>query len=388
MAARDPQKLTAVVLAAGESSRFWPLSTHGHKALHRLGGKAIIEHTVASLVGAGIIDIIVVQSPIARAAHFPHRTVSDQLGDGRRLGARIRYVDQAEAIGQGDAILRAAPMLDGEFVVVQPENINAGEIVKELLGIPGNVMAVQERQETWLFGVCAVDGGIVTDIIEKPERGTEPSKLCNMWVAKLDSDYLRHLKEAPPSLISSVTALQTLGYERKLRYVVSGHPFFPLKYPWHLFAMAEHLRDETKPFIGEGVTVHPTAAIAGSCVIESDCVIGEHVSLTRCIIGAGSNIGSSLANSIIGAAAVIEDDVTVDDRPDHAGEIAANVKGQTVMTGMPRLGVVVGQGSRLRQGCRITPGVMIGAECDTAGVQVTANVPDRSRSTFEKAGGK
>lgn len=371
---------TVILLAAGESSRFWPLSTHGHKSLHRLCGKAIIEHTVESLARAGFTDIVVVQSPIARAAHFPHRTVADQLKDGSRYRVAIRYVDQPEPLGQGDAILRCVEQIDGdEFFLVQPENVNAGEVLSELMAVPGNVMAVQEQEQTWLFGVCAVDGDRVIDIVEKPAPGKEPSKLCSMAVAKLNRAYLTALRAGPADPISSVLALRRLAQDKQLRYVRTEHPFFPLKYPWHLFAIADHLKPAGRPYLGEGVAVDPTAEVADDCVIEADTVIGPKVKLFKALIGAGSDIRSSAADSIFGADVSIESGVTVETEPVTAGHVRVDVKGNEIDTNLPALGTTIGQGTEIDHDSVISSGVLIGAQCQIpVETKITRNLPDRS----------
>lgn len=368
----------AVILAAGESSRFWPLSTHGHKSLHRLAGKAIIEYTVESLAQAGIDRIIVVQSPIARAAHFPHRTIADQLGDGSSFGATIQYIDQPEAVGQGDAVLRAARLLDGEFLVVQPENINAGEIVTELLKQPGDAIAVHEREDTWLFGVAAVDGDRLAGFVEKPEAGKEPSRYCNMGVWKLTPDYVETLKDVPADPLSNITALLARASRGEVGYVVTKHPFFPLKYPWHLFAMAQYLT-KGKPYLGENVEVADSASVGRGCVVEADAIIGPNVTLKECLIGAGSRIDSWLAQTIVGADVLVEPDTVIEHTALEGGRISVDVKGHQVVAELSKLGAAIGQGSVLKSGARVAPGVLIGAEATvTAGRPVTTNVPDRA----------
>lgn len=369
-----------VLLAAGESSRFWPLSTHGHKSLHRLCGKAIIEHTIESLAASGFIDIIVVQSPKSRAAHFTHRTVAEHLGDGARYGVRLRYVEQAEALGQGDAMLLAEPLLDGEeFCLVQPENVNAGAVLKDLSDTSGSVLAVQEQEETWLFGVCAVDGDRVTDIVEKPEPGHEPSKLCSMGIAKLDRAYLGTLRELPSDPISSVQALQRRAQAGALGFVQTTHPFFPLKYPWHLFAIAAHLKPSGGPYLGEGAKIDPAANVADDCVIEADAVVGPSVTLSTVLVGAGSDIRSSAADSIFGAAVSIEPDVMLETTPVNKGHVRVDVKGHEIDTSLPALGATIGQGTEIDRGSVVSAGLLIGAECRIEeGARVAKNLPDRS----------
>jgi NDP-sugar pyrophosphorylase family protein len=369
-----------VLLAAGESSRFWPLSTHGHKSLHRLCGQAIIEHTVRSLAKAGFTDIVVVQSPHARNERFPHRSVADQLGDGSRYGVTLKFVEQPEPLGQGDAILLAEPQISGdECFVVQPENVNAGEILAELAEVPGDVLAVQERDETWLFGVCAVEGDKVTAIVEKPEAGQEPSKLCSMGVAKLTRAYLERLQKLPVDPLSNLQALEEIAAEGELRCVVSQQPFFPLKYPWHLFAIAEYLKPEGRPYIGENVAIDPEAEISPGCVIETDTVIGPGVTLSNVLAGAGSNIHSSAADSILGAAVRLGPEVSIETKPVSEGHVRVDVKGHEIDTALPALGTTIGQGAEIERGSVISAGVLIGAEAripeDSA---VTENWPDQA----------
>ena len=369
-----------LILAAGESSRFWPLSTHGHKCLHRLLDRAIIEHTVRSLAAAGVDDIVIVQSPIARAAHFPHRTIADQLGDGSSLGVRLRYVEQSEPHGQGDAILQAATLLGDEFCVVQPENINAGDIVGELLaGRPAGVagaIAAQERAETWMFGVLAHSAGRVTAIVEKPERGQEPSKLCNMGVYVVGQAYLKLLAKEPDHPLSNLRALERLAAGPGLALVESKQEFFPLKYPWHLFAMRDYLLKDG-PFLGEGGFVD--GAVSPNCAIERDAVIAAGAKVENCLIGAGSEVHSDLANTITGAGVHIGEQVTIKDTALVYQNVKVDVKGHTIDTGLDNLGTVIGHGTTIGDFVTIEPGVMIGAECDIKPhTKVTENVPDRT----------
>lgn len=411
----------AVLLAAGESSRFWPLSTHGHKSLHRLCGKSIIEHTVESLATAGVTDIIVVQSPIARVSSVPrsdlsspgrsqygtrprsprpgptsaipkHRTIADQLGDGRRYGVNVHYIDQQQATGPGPALKLAARELSGDFFVVYPESINAGEVVRELWQKRQGASAVvagQKKSETWLFGVFALAGGLVTDIVEKPATGQQPSQVCNMGIHLLGDNYLRYLGNEADHEICNIFALRKLAQTKPVRVVETDLSFFPLKYPWHLFPMADHLKgDHHRAHLGERVRLAKRTTIGSSCVIESDCVIGDGVVLKNCLIGAGSRVGSSMSDSILGAAVTIAPDVDIRETLLDRGQVVVDVKGHAINTGLTQLGAVIGQGTKVETEAVLAPGVLVGAKSQiAAGAEVTDNVPDygRLRSTRRKA---
>jgi len=53
--------MKAVILAAGQSSRFKPLSDNRHKGLTEVLGKPIIEHTIEELGNNGGDEVKVVQ---------------------------------------------------------------------------------------------------------------------------------------------------------------------------------------------------------------------------------------------------------------------------------------------------------------------------------------
>lgn len=393
-----------IVLAAGDSSRFWPLSTHHHKAMVRLLGRPLIEYTLRSLKDAGAGEVVIVQSPKPRLGDFEYATVEDYFGSGKELGLKIRYVSQAEPNGQGEAILLASEGIRGDFLVVQPENINAGEIVGELMRARKNgdtgVLAAHEKEETWLFGVFALKGELMQGIVEKPPPGAAPSNLCNMWVAWLGQEYLKLLTEEPDHPYASVRALEKLADASSVRVRKTSHDYFPLKYPWNLFAMRDFLfTGQTKEItIEKGAAVAPTAVVQGpayigkgavvdeftmlrpGCVIEAGAVVRPYSDLFNCLIGERTNIRRSyLNNSILGADIQVDANLTAtNQRLDH-GEITVDVKGHTISTSLTKLGTIIGQGTRVGVNVNLLPGVMVGANCHIGpNTVVSANVKDHS----------
>ena len=105
--------MKAMILAAGRGERLRPLTDNVPKPLLPIGGKPIIEHTVAALVDSGITDIIINLS-------YKGHQIRDSLGDGQRLGANLRYSDEgSEALETAGGILRALPFFDHQpFLVV------------------------------------------------------------------------------------------------------------------------------------------------------------------------------------------------------------------------------------------------------------------------------
>jgi len=109
----QPMAMHAMILAAGRGERMRPLTDTTPKPLLRAGGRPLIEYHIAALVAAGVRDIVI------NHAHLGAQ-IEAALGDGSRLGARLRYSDEGEAaLETGGGIFRALPMLgEGPFLVV------------------------------------------------------------------------------------------------------------------------------------------------------------------------------------------------------------------------------------------------------------------------------
>ncbi len=104
--------MKAMILAAGRGERMRPLTDHTPKPLLLAGGRPLIEHLIAALVDGGIDEIIV------NTAHLGEQ-VEAVLGDGSRLGARMHFSPEGEALETGGGIYRALPVLGDEpFLVV------------------------------------------------------------------------------------------------------------------------------------------------------------------------------------------------------------------------------------------------------------------------------
>src|SRR5947209_2985158 len=99
--------MQAVILAAGQSSRFYPFSHVAHKTLIKMMGKTLLEHTLLSLKKSDITEVIIVVGKI--------NSVEQIVGDGTTLGIHITYVVQPEPLGMGDALLQAEAEIKEDF---------------------------------------------------------------------------------------------------------------------------------------------------------------------------------------------------------------------------------------------------------------------------------
>lgn len=101
-----------MILAAGRGERMRPLTDRVPKPLLPAGGRALIEWQIARLVRAGFTELAI------NHAHLGAQ-IEAALGDGGRLGARIRYSPEAVALDTAGGIATALPLLgDAPFAVV------------------------------------------------------------------------------------------------------------------------------------------------------------------------------------------------------------------------------------------------------------------------------
>lgn len=308
----------AVILAAGESRRFWPLSANQHKSLFRLAGVSLLERTIQSLMAAGVREIVIVQSPRSLYAAAGEPVLPSDCLPGDYHGARLRFIEQPEPAGQGDAIIRSADAVGESFFVVQPENINAGDVVLELARTraPGDlaVVAGQEREDFPLYAVIEHTGDRLTAITEKPATASSSRPLCSMGVYLFDREFVGHLAKFEPDPISIVLAIDELGKSGRASVAASRNEFLPLKYPGHLWAYARYLG------LGPGEGSRP--GDLGECIVSEGCTVGDDVRLCNAILAPGVVIGSGTAITnggpwsdldavVIGRGATIGTNVTI-----------------------------------------------------------------------------
>jgi len=397
--------MQAVILAAGESSRFWPLNQR-HKSLLKIMGRPLIWYTIESLEKAGVKDIIIVQGP--------QKDVEEEFrcyAAGSRRGFKIRYVVQSEPKGMGSAILQAENLIKGPFFVLDPYHFEAEEILTEMIDksqkTKSNLILLgRETNKPWNYGLLKLDKDKAIDLIEKPERGKEPSNIRIVGVYFLPKDFFGYYKRVKECMYAFEDALKLYMEEKDTRVLIIEKETPSLKYPWHLFKTNNLLMDkyleaqisktakiaknvviEGDVYIGENVRIFENAVIKGPCYIGDSCVIGNNslireytnlenkvligalAEVTRCIFQEDVHTHSGyFGDSIFGkgcrlGAGTITANVRID-----RGEILAKskIKNQIskINTGLDSLGIIMGENSKTGINCSLMPGVLIGSNCN------------------------
>lgn len=104
--------LPVAILAGGLAMRLRPMTETIPKSLVDVGGRPFAEHQIALLRRHGLTDIVFLVGHLGEM-------IRDAIGDGSRLGVRVRYVfDGPEPVGTGGALHLALPELGDAFFVL------------------------------------------------------------------------------------------------------------------------------------------------------------------------------------------------------------------------------------------------------------------------------
>jgi len=392
--------LQTIILAGGEGKRVFPLAVNRPKPMFKLLGKPLIHHVIDTLKEAGLKDYIVVTG---------HRgeQIKDYLKDGSKLGVNIDYTVQKEPRGMADALETTKDLAEDHFFVVNADDIFEAALIKQMTkqfreGNAEIVLSCKPVQETWKFGVIRVEDEKVTDFVEKPPKGKEPSNLAVVGVYILSKQIFDYYKKIPVSDHQYEDAILGFIKDRNVVKAVSYDGFFAgYKYPWDLFAINRYLMDtklaeqtieedveisrcvtvEGRVWLAKGTKVFEGACIRGPCYIGENSVVGgnslvrDYSSLGRgCVVG----FSTEIKHSLIGDDCwfhmnYIGDSIISDNCLFGAGTVTANFRfdeknvqvrigDKRVDSGTNKLGAIIGDNCKTGINSCLEPGVKIGPQ--------------------------
>ncbi|MHC1578230.1 MAG: bifunctional sugar-1-phosphate nucleotidylyltransferase/acetyltransferase [Dehalococcoidia bacterium] len=390
--------MKAVFLCGGRGKRMFPITED--KFLLDFLGKPLLEHQITIAREAGLSHFVIIGNPDNMAK-------IEQIIKGIG-GIKVDFAVQEKSLGIADALKSAEPFLDGQILVINPNDVFSSsaytKIIAEakeatasscILGyqvqkyFPGGYLEVNSRNE-------------LLHIVEKPGPGNEPSNLVNILIHyhNKPEELLRHIEGVETSRDDVYEcALDDMVKARQRVKVVPYDDFWaPIKYPWHIFKVMEYFLNNAQPYIA------PSARVSESATVEGKVILGDNVKVLEnavirgpAYVGANSIIGNNVlvrdyshigSDSVVGYCSEVKhsyigdkcwlhsnyvgDSIVDDNCSLGAGTVLANfrldegniqvrVGDSLVNTGRDKLGAIVGRGCRIGVNASLMPGVRVGA---------------------------
>lgn len=392
--------MQAVILAAGESSRFWPLNNKNHKSQIKFLGESLVYWTLKTLVRAGIQEIVLVCGPDSN--------IKEEVSACPEIDAKISYIVQDQALGTGDAVFRAKDFIHEPFFILHPYKFYAGEIMKAMIKKETDsnsqaVFAASPIDDPQDYGVLKFEGDKLTGICENPLPGQAPSNLRTLGLYFLHPEFFQYYSKLTSHHGEDlIDALNLFLKEKKSDLVLLEKDLPTLKYPWDLLKImqlmfeSENFKEYVAPsavigknivingkvyigenakigentvinghvFIGENCEIGANNVLRGPVNLEKDVKTGAFCEIKNTVIQEGTHLHSGyFGDSIIGRNCRFGASFVSANRKLDRENIKSTVKGQKKDTGLTSFGIVVGDNTRFGIRCSTMPGVLIGSNC-------------------------
>lgn len=189
--------MKGIVLAGGTGSRLRPLTRAVCKQLLPVYDKPMVYYPLSLLMLAGVRDVLVISTPRDLPA------LQGVLGDGTGFGLSLAYAPQAAPRGIAEALVIAEDFLAGDpSMLVLGDNLLYGRGLGRALRdtaaqtsgahVFGYPVANPDR-----YGVLALDGERVVDLVEKP--ADPPSRFAVPGLYAYDGTAPARAKALTPS---------------------------------------------------------------------------------------------------------------------------------------------------------------------------------------------
>lgn len=383
--------LQAVIMAAGKSTRTYPLTLTKPKPLLRIANKPILAHQLDQFIGLTEEAIIIVG--------YKSEMIRAYFGDSYQ-GIRLRYVEQSEQLGTGHAVMQVRDHILDRFLVMNGDDLYARQDIEGCLAYPYSLLGM-EVEDPRQFGVLTVEDGLVKDLIEKPDHPA--SNLTSVGMYVFDRQIfaiLDHIPRSPRGEYEVTDAVKRFAQQAEVHCHVSTKYWIPVGFPWSLlnandFLLAQGFEEpriegtvepgvtiEGKLSLGKRSIIRQGTRIQGNLWVGDDCVIGSNCHITgntsigdHSYIAMANNIRNSvidqhvqidpfcnIAHSILGEYAIVHSGTVTMSAPLETKTVTSQIKGQEIDSGREQLGVVLADHVFVYPHVVTYPGVKIGPD--------------------------
>ena len=280
--------MRALVLAAGLGTRLHPLTLARAKAAAAVDGEPLVRRTIRWLVSQGFADLVV-------NLHHKPETITGAVGDGRDLGARVRYSWESPVLGSAGGPRHAMPLLvsgaERTAVIVNGDTLTNVDLY---------AMIEQHRRSGAMVTMALIPnprpdkyGGVALDDYQNvtgfTRRGSAEPNFHFIGPQIVEADAFMALEDGVPaeSVLGIYPQLMAarrgsvMGFVTDATFQDIGTPADLLQTSLDL-AAADGRPGSPRP--GRGVEIDPTARVERT-VLWDRVRVGAGASLTDCVVG-------------------------------------------------------------------------------------------------------
>ena len=187
-----------IILAGGSGSRLHPMTLASSKQLMPIYDKPMIYYPLATLMQAGIREILIITTPEDLSSY------QNLLGDGTSWGINLSYAQQPKPEGLAQAFIIGEDFIgDSRVCLILGDNIFYGDRIEETLK---NAVLQQEGASIFAYyvndperyGVVVLDeNNQAIDLEEKPLNPTSHYAITGLYM--YDNSVVRIAKSIKPS---------------------------------------------------------------------------------------------------------------------------------------------------------------------------------------------
>lgn len=340
--------MQAVILAAGKSTRAYPLTLTRPKPLLKVANKAILEHNLNNLNGT-VDEVILIVG-------YKKEMIGKQFG-GKYKNIKLKYVEQKEQLGTGHAAFLAKPCVKDRFILMAGDDIYSREDIKNCVRHQYSILT-STTTNPQNFGVIIQKNSILSDFVEKPKKFV--SGVLNTSFYTFDREifhYLNQIKKSERNEYELPDAIKLLSKRKKI-HCIKSKQWLPIGYPWDLLEADKVLR-KNKNLIGKN------SQIRGRIINSS---IGDN-----CIIDGNIKNSIVMDNSIIDGNSIVEDSI-IGENVHFSGKIKSKNDIYSIVNDrkikIKRFGAAIADDVKAKNviinaGCKIWPGKKISGKIIT-----------------------
>lgn len=384
--------MQAVILAAGEGTRMRPLTESVPKPMLPVAERPLVAHTADAAVDAGADELILVVG-------YESERVRDYFGESYR-GVPVSYAVQDEQLGTAHAAAAAREHLTDDFVVLNGDDLYDDAAIEALFDTCPAVGAY-EVDDPRPYGVFSLDGGQVTDVVEKPEE--PPSDRVNVGAYHFPAeaaDWLTEVELSERGEYEITDVVERTIEDRQVtavpveRWMGVGRPWELLEAnEWKLGELDRRIAGDVSEsatlrgtvVVEEGATVEPGVVIEGPVLVRSgtdvgpnayirgatllaeNAHVGNGVEIKNSVVMHDSNVPhlSYVGDSLLGEGVNLGAGTQVANLRHDDSAVRMTVKGERVSTGRRKFGVVAGPGAKTAINTSLNAGVVLSANAST-----------------------